>query len=205
MSDRSVHVAVYRHLTRLYPPSFRQGFEADLVSLFADQVNDESPGRVWLRTLRDLAVSVPTQRLEAHMKRPSAHLVTTGFGAVAAIAALLALAVGTGPATPVFLVVALIAALIAIWSWRANRPVQADSVAARSWWKVFLAGPALATLTFGAMAVPWPDAIDLGDNAYWLIVITLMTSIALAATGLLLGLAAVVERRRTRAFGTSPA
>jgi hypothetical protein len=70
---------------------------------------------------------------------------------------------------------------------------------------VFLAGPALATLTFGAIAVPWPDAIDLGDNAYWLIVITLMTSIALAATGLLLGLAAVVERRRTRAFGTSPA
>src|SRR5947209_15587049 len=65
--------------------------------------------------------------------------------------------------------------------------------------------PALATVTFGAMAIPWPKAVDLGDNAYWLIVTALMTSITLAATGLLMGLVVVVERRRTRALGTSPA
>ena len=46
---------------------------------------------------------------------------------------------------------------------------------------------------------------NLGDNAYWLIVTALMTSITLAATGLLMGLVVVVERRRTRALGTSPA
>jgi hypothetical protein len=68
---------------------------------------------------------------------------------------------------------------------------------------VLLAGPVLAALTLAAMAIPWPDAIDLGDNAYWLIVGAFMTSVTLAATGLLLAMVAVVDRRRH--LGTSPA
>ncbi len=198
MTGGSAHVAVYRRITRLYPPSFRHNYGADLITLFAHQIQDEPPIRVWLRTLRDLAVSVPTQRLEAHMKRSSSHLVTTLSGVVAGTAALLALTVGTGPAMPVFLVVALCGGAIAVWSWQANQPVSADGVASRSWWKVLLAGPALAALTFIAMAIPWPERIDLGDNAYWLIVIALMTSLTLAASGVILGIVAVTERRRTR-------
>jgi hypothetical protein len=203
MTARRGHLALYRQMTRLYPPSFRHDYGADLVTLFANQIEDERPARVWARTLRDLAVSVPTQRLEAHMKRPSAYLLTTVSGVIAGTAALLALTVGSGAALPVFLVVALAAGLTSAWSWQAVQPVRADRTAGASWWKVLLAGPVLAALTLAAMAIPWPDAIDLGDNAYWLIVGAFMTSVTLAATGLLLAMVAVVDRRRH--LGTSPA
>jgi hypothetical protein len=205
MSDRRTHVAVYRSLTRLYPSSFRRSYDADLIALFADQLDDESSLRVWLRTLRDLAVSVPTQRLETHMNRPSARIVTAASGLVAGTASLLALTIGSGPALPVFLIIAVIAGSIAYWSWRNDQPLRADGAAAKSWWKVLLAGPALATVTIGAISIPWPQAMDLGDNAYWLVVIAFMTSLALAALGLLLGTSALIGRHHTRHPGASPA
>jgi len=99
MTARNVHLAVYRRMTRLYPASFRQDYGEDLGALFAKQIEDESAGRVWARTIRDLAVSVPFQRLETHMNRPSSHLLTGMFGVLAATATLLALTLGTGPAT----------------------------------------------------------------------------------------------------------
>ena len=203
MTGRSVHVTAYRHITKLYPAPFRHEYGADLVTLFADQIDDESPARVWARTLRDLAVSVPTQCLEPYMKRLSTPFVTAGSGLVAVTAALLALVVGTGPAMPAFFVVALFSGATAVWSWQANQPVRNTQLAGRSWWKVLLAGPALAALTFIAMAIPWPEAVDLGDNAYWLVVIAFMTSIVLAGSGLILGIVAAVERHGSR--GPSPA
>ncbi len=106
---------------------------------------------------------------------------------------------------PVFLVVALLSGAIAVWSWQAGQPIRADNVAGRSWWKVLLAGPALAAATFAAMAVPWPQAIDLGDNAYWLVLIAFMTSVVLAGTGLLLRIVTLVDHRRDRHMGTSSA
>jgi hypothetical protein len=205
MTARQAHLALYRHLTRLYPSSFRHNYGDDLITLFAKQIEDEPLARVWARTFRDLAVSVPTQRLEAHMKHPSSHLLTALLGVVAGTASLLALTLGTGPAMPVFIVVALISGATAVWAWQAAQPVRGDNAIGRSWWKVLLAGPALAALTFSAMATPWPDSIDLGDNAYWLIVIAFMLSLTLAAAGLLLGAVGVIERRRTRRVGTSPA
>lgn len=196
MSARSAHLALYRRLVRLYPPAFRDDYGADLVLLFARQMDDEPPARVWARTVRDLAITVPARRLEAHMRGPAAHIITAVSGVVAGSAALLALAVGSGPAMPMFLVVAVVAAAIALWSRQAARPVRADVVEEVSWWKVLVAGPALAAMTFAAMAIPWPDVVDLGDNAYWLVLIAFMTSVTLAATGLCLGMVAAIERRR---------
>jgi hypothetical protein len=205
VTARQAHLALYRRLTRLYPLSFRRNYGDDLIVLFAKQIEDEPPALVWARTFRDLAVSVPTQHLEAHMKRPSPHLLTAAFGVVAAAAALLALTLGTGPAMPVFLVVALVSGASALWARQAGQPVRADNATGNSWWRVLLAGPALAALTFVAMAIPWPDSIDLGDNAYWLIVIAFMMSLTLAATGVLLGVVALFDRRRTRGMGASAA
>lgn len=205
MTARDAHLAVYRRMTHLYPAPFRRDYGEDLGALFAKQIDDESAGRVWARTIRDLAVSVPLQRLETHMNRPSSHLLTVVFGVLAGTAALLALALGTGPAMPVFLIVALLGSAIAVWSWQAGRPVRAVGAAGRSWWKFLLAGPALAAVTFVAMAVPWPQAMDLGDNAYWLVLIAFMTSLTLAATGLLLGIVAMMDRRRDGVVGPSPA
>jgi len=205
MTASNAHVSVYRHMTRLYPPSFRHDYGADLVVLFASQIEDERPARVWARTCRDLAISVPTQRMEAHMKRPSSHLLTALFGAVAGSAALLALIIGTGPAMPLFLVVALLSSATTIWLCQAAQPIRADKAGNGSWWKMFLAGAALAALTFAAMAVPWPKAIDLGDNAYWAVVFAFATSLILGGAGLLLGILAGIEHRRTRSARASPA
>lgn len=205
MTAARAHLALYRRMTRLYPPAFRHDFGADLVRLFAQQIEEEPPARVWARTFRDLVVSVPAQRLEAHMNRPPAHLLPVVTGVVAGTSALLAVTLGTGPATPVFLVLALLGGAATVWSWEACQPVRADNVAGRSWWKVLLAGPALAALTFAAMAVPWPESVDLGENAYWLVVIAFMTSLTLVAAGILVGIVGVVERRRTRHAGPTPA
>jgi hypothetical protein len=57
---------------------------------------------------------------------------------------------------------------------------------------------ALVVVTFSAMAIPWPDAIDLGDNAYWLVVFSVMTSLALATIGLVLGIGALLHRNTPR-------
>ena len=204
MSARPSHVAVYGRLTALYPRSFRDDYRADLVALFAQQLGDEPPGRVWSRALRDLAVSVPIQHLEAHMNRPSPHIVTLGFGVVAGAMALLAAIAGTAPVTPLFAGLALVAGVFAYWSWQTGRTL--DPVdGGRLWWKLVMAGATLAALTFVAMVIPWPEAVDLGDNAYWAVVFAFLAAFTLAATGLLLGLGAWLQRRRTRHAGASPA
>jgi hypothetical protein len=87
MSGPNAHVALYRHLIALYPHSFRDSYAADLVDLFAEQLRDLPPLRVWLRTVRDLAVTVPTQHLAAHMNRPSPRIVMILSALVAGTAA----------------------------------------------------------------------------------------------------------------------
>jgi hypothetical protein len=103
------------------------------------------------------------------------------------------------------LLVAAGATTLAIWSWRANRPLKVGNPAARAWWKFLLAGVLLAVVTFSAIAIPWPDAIDLGEVAYWLAVGGILTSITLGTVGLVLGIAALVLRGRTVGLGTPAA
>ena len=86
-------LTIYRALTALYPRSFRDDYREDLAVLFSHQISDEPSVGVWARTIRDLAVTVPTHHLEAHMHRPthpcprrhllgrSCHLYRTGSGA----------------------------------------------------------------------------------------------------------------------------
>jgi hypothetical protein len=189
--DRRRHVALYGRLAALYPRSFRDDYHADLVVLFAEQLGDEPPGRVWLRALRDLAVTVPLQHVEAHMTNAPPHLVTVASGVVAGTAALLGVTVGT-PAMPALAFVALFAAITAYWSWQANRSAHGLNAPKGLWWKLLIAAPTLAALTFAAMAIPWPDAVDLGGNGYWLALVTLMASLTMGVMGLFLRIAAPV-------------
>ena len=187
------HVAIYGRLLAVYPKGFRKDYGPDLVALFVAQLNDEPPARVWLRTVRDLAVSVPTQHLEAHVTRPSGHAVPLLFALVATTAMIGAVVVGTAPALPVLLVVAALAAAAAVWSLQAAT----TATGVRSlWWRFLLAAPAVAVVTLAGMAIPWPDAIDLGDNAYWLVFFAFTVSLGLAAVGLVLGAEALVRRSR---------
>jgi hypothetical protein len=95
------------------------------------------------------------------------------------------------------LLVALGAGAIAIWSWKDTRPLRVGNDVDSAWWKFLIGGVALVIVTFSGMAIPWPDAIDLGDNAYWLIVFTMMTGLALGAIGVLLGIGALIHHRST--------
>lgn len=187
------HLGAYRRLTILYPGSFRREYRDDLVALFAAQLGDEPAARVWLRNFRDLAVSVPARHLEAHMQSPSPRIVPLVAGVAAGAAALMALVGGTGPGTPALVVAAAALAAIAYWSWRDSRPVEPPG---RLWLRLLVAGPVVAGLTTLGSLVPWPEAVDLGDNAYWLLVFAFATSIVLFALGVLLGIATAVERRR---------
>ena len=68
------HRSLYRRLLWLYPASFRRDYGQAMVQVFCDRLRDEAHHRpraaamrAWLHTLRDLALSVPKQRIEAVM------------------------------------------------------------------------------------------------------------------------------------------
>ena len=130
------------------------------------------------------------------MLRPSNNIVTAVSGVVAVAAAFLAIAMGTATSL-VLLLVALGSGATATWSWKANQPLRVGNTVDTAWWKFLIGGVALVIATFSGMAIPWPDAIDLGDNAYWLIVFSMMTGLALGAIGVLLGIGALIHRRST--------
>lgn len=139
------------------------------------------------------------------MHSSAGRALTVASAIVALTAALLGILVGSPiPITPLLLVVAA-ATTLAVWSWRANRPLTVGNAAARAWWKFLVASGLLAGITFSAMAIPWPNAIDLGDNAYWLALGGLLTSVTLAMVGVALGVASLVHRGRNAGFGAPAA
>jgi hypothetical protein len=97
------HRSVYRRLLRLYPASFRRHYGESMVQLFCDQLRDEAQHRsraaatrVWWQTLRDLAVSIPRQRIEVFMsKHQRASRLIVAIIAIASAVAALAFAVPT--------------------------------------------------------------------------------------------------------------
>ena len=127
------------------------------------------------------------------MKNPSPRIVPLAAGVAAGAAGLMALVGGTGPGTPGLVVAAAALAAIAYWSWRDSRAVEPPG---RLWLRLLVAGLGMAGLTTLGSFVPWPDAVDLGDNAYWLVVFAFATSIVLFVLGVLLGIATAVERHR---------
>lgn len=197
------HASIYRRLTALYPRPFREEYRLDLLALFMVQLHDEPPIRVWIRALRDLAVTVPTQHLEVRMHRPSNNIVTAAFSAAAASAGLLALVVGSGSTMFLFLAIAISTGAVAFWSWSAGRPVRHPRAVSQSWWKVLLAGSVVAGATFVAVKIPWPEWIDIGDLSYWLVVVLGMTALALLGIGILLAIINLIGRRRPPRAGAS--
>jgi hypothetical protein len=189
-------LTIYRSLTALYPRTFRDDYREDLTVLFSHQLTDEPPLRVWARTIRDLAVTVPTHHLEARMHRPPTPALVGICSVLAATATALAVVLGTGAPSLsiVFLAVALVSGAVGIWAWRAQQPVHDVASLDTLWWKLLVAGVSLVAATFAGMAIRWP--IDLGESSYWLVVISMMTGFMLGAVGLTLGMAALIRHRR---------
>lgn len=196
---RHRHVKVYRALTALYPRSFRRDYREDLAILFSHQITDEPAGRVWLRTVRDFAVTVPARHLEARMHRPPTAALVIICSVMTAASLAIALVIGTGSpgATVALLTVAALCGSVGAWAWRAEQPVHNSGSFSAGWWKFLAGGVLLIASTFAGMAIPWPAAIDLGDNTYWLVVYSMMSGFILIGAGVLLGLAAMLRHHRS--------
>jgi hypothetical protein len=175
-------VSVYRRLTVMYPKSFRDEYGSDLVAAFRQQLHDEGPSRVWLSTLGDLIVTIPSQHLEVHMKRPTPHTVAVIATSLTVAALVLAVAAGTGPVVGVFLFVAVAALAVATIAWKAARPAGLVEVCVAGRWRTYLTvGVALLAVTIMAINVPpYNEA---------LMMLSLVTGVALTTVGLTIGIA----------------
>ena len=78
MREQSAH-PVYRALTRLYPPDFRNHYRDDLVQSLTDLTLQRGRGRAWARTTLDLIVTVPRYRMETLMKEQHSANTLTGI------------------------------------------------------------------------------------------------------------------------------
>jgi hypothetical protein len=188
-------VRVYRRLVGLYPRQFRDDYGADMVQLLRDQCADEAAWRVLCRVIIDLAITLPTQHLEAHVHRPlNPRAVPLIYIAVAAAAALAAFVTGTNVAVFIAgMCVSVVAGAMGAVAWRRNKPVGAP-MSTGAWWKFVLAGPCIIAAVIIAAGV--------GVDAWFIGVISVLAAFVLTAIGLLLGVLRIANRR-SRA-GTLP-
>ena len=74
---------LYRAMLTLHPKRFRREYGDLMVQLFSDQLRDAPSSRVWISTVRDLAVSVSSERLEDSMR--SSFVVALGGAMLATV------------------------------------------------------------------------------------------------------------------------
>jgi hypothetical protein len=183
-------ISVYRHLSALYPKTFLAEYGDDLVATFTDQLRDERATRVWLSTIRDLVVTVPSQHLEAKMNRPAPQTVAMIAAGVTVAALVLAVVAGTGPVVGVFLLAAVVALVVATLAWKAARPADQNGAGVGSRWRTLLVvGVALLTAVILVINVPPYNDRDLPGAGWALMMLSLVTSVALITFGLTMGIA----------------
>jgi hypothetical protein len=189
MSSRGV--GLYRVALRCYPREFRDDYGPDMVLVFAQQLADESAPRVWVRSVVDLATTVPAQHLEAHMNRARTSFVPMIFIAVSIAALAVVLVTGasntSGSAVAMamaLLCVSAVCAVLGVVSWSRTRPITSDGSVTAQWWKFLAAGAA----AIGAVIVA-EAATDI--EAWELMMLTLLLAFVTLAAGVVLGLAHV--------------
>lgn len=195
MSHR-VSLAIYRRLSTLYPKAFRAEYGDDLIATFAEQLDGEHGGRVWVTTIRDLVVTVPQQHLEARMRRPEPHTVAAIASCVTVAALVTAFITGTGPPVPFFLMIAVIAGIVATQAWKSARPAGPNPTT-RRWRQLLAGGVALLTTVIVAMNVPAVNDRELGGAGWVLMMLSLVTAVVLITVGLTLGIAHRSSRATT--------
>lgn len=164
--------------------------------LFEDQLRDEPAPRVWARALLDLAITIPTQHLEAHVNRTPNPVIPAVFGALS-IAGLAMTGVGglRGGMSGIGLAVAAIFGLLAVASWRRTRAITAARPASAHWRKLVAAGGGLFAVT-----VVVANVVGEAPDGWWLpMMISFFVGITTLLTGLVLGLARLSAPRATNA------
>jgi hypothetical protein len=176
----------YGALARLYPREFREEYGDDMVSLFRDQCRDEPVWSVTLRSLLDLALTLPSQHLETRMHRDPTPVATLAYLTVALAGVLLAVVGGTTPlALGTGALVAVGAGALAVLTWRRAAPFRESNLTAQ-WWKFVIAGPVLVA----AVIV----AAGLGVEAWYVGLVVVLTAVGSVVVGLALAVANVVAR-----------
>jgi hypothetical protein len=183
---------IYRTLFRFYPRRFRDEYGLDMALLFESQLRDEPAGRVWARGLVDLAITVPTQHLEAHVNRPPNPVIPAVFAAVS-IAGLAFTGLG-GTNLGVFglgLTVAVVSGVLAVASWRRTRAITDARPASAHWWKLVAGGAGVFVATIVAVNITGEV-----PEGWWLpMMLTFLAAITTTLTGLILGIARFTAHR----------
>lgn len=188
MSDPRSATA-YRRLLHAYPRPFREEYEDDMVLLFTEQLRDEGPSRVWARTAVDLAITIPTRHLEAHMHRDPNSAVPVVFAAFSASGLVVAVVGGTSVAVAgLGAVAAVVFAVLASASWRRTRAV--GTGAASHWWQVVAGGGGVLATT--AVVV---NVVGEVPDGWWApVMLVLLAGIVTTAVGFILGIAHLTTR-----------
>lgn len=189
MSREPMAVRVYGTLVGLYPRDFRDDYGADMVQLVRDQCADELAWRVCGRVAIDLAITIPTQQMEAHMNRTPNHLVPLIYMAAATAGTLLAI---VGGSNVVMLIIgaciAVVCGTMAAIAWRRAGPLRGTSTSTnRGWWKLVIAGPCIVAVVI--------IAAGFGVEAWFVGIVAVFFAFVLTGVGLLLGVARLVSRR----------
>jgi hypothetical protein len=176
-------VKIYRGALRLYPRSFRDQYSDDMVQLFRDQLADESRLRVATRTAVDLFLTVPARHVEAHMNRKITPLVIL-IGTVLLAGAAFGFVEGL-----VGILIAMVGCALAVIAWRREQPI-AVRRATSHWWQFLAIGIGLLTV----MIVSTTISGELSEFAWAIAAVTVLTSVALIATGCVLAILRIGDR-----------
>ena len=190
MTTPSATLRVYRQLVRLYPKRFRDEYGPDLVGLVADQLRDEPTWRVLGRSAVDLALTVPTRHLEAHMDRAPSPLVPTLFGALAVSAAIVGVTVGHPVVLLACLAVGVAAGWLGLVAAHRARPLTQPRPMTAHWWRVLAAGAGL----LAALIATTTATGELPDGGWLIAMITGLTAVVLLGAGIVLGIAHLASR-----------
>lgn len=194
MGHEHLHLALYRGLCRGYPRTFRDVYGEDLSATFALQLRELGAARCWLRTLRDLTVTVPSLHMEQHMHQPNPTHVIAGCLAVAVGGTMAALVTGTSVYGIAFLLVAAAALAAATMSRRASKSAIALARSS-AWWKFLGAGAVLLAAIVVLINQPGAENQELSSAAWSLMMVSLLASFTLIGAGIVLGSARFLRRR----------
>jgi len=180
-------VAVYRVLPRLYPRAFREEYADDMVTLLGEQLRDDPSWRVCGRVLVDLAATVPTRHVEAHMSRnrTPALVILISLGLASAVFVLVEGLLG--------LTVAALGAALGMVIWRRERPAIAERGAAARWWKLLVSGAVLLASVIAITTVTG----ELSEPAWVVAAGALLVSLILLGAGTVLGLVRLADRHHS--------
>ena len=160
--------------------------------LFEDQLRNEAAARVWARAVVDLAITIPTQHLEARVNRPPNPAIPALFAAFSGVGIVIAAVTGArGGTAGIALAVGFLFSAFALTAWRRTRAITGAQPASAHWWKLVAGGGGLFAATLVVAVL-----VGEGPEAWWLpMMLSFLVGFTTLLTGLVLGVARLTAPR----------